>query len=53
MRFKQRSDLPATIYTDVFSINELMEDSASIDSLIASNMEITNEYKNVLTTNIK
>lgn len=54
IRFKQRSEIPATIYKDVFSINELKLEWYDANNLIiASNMIITQEYKNILRSDIK
>ncbi|MDD3144927.1 MAG: hypothetical protein PHV23_02335 [Candidatus Gracilibacteria bacterium] len=54
IKYKQRTEIPATIYSDVFSVNQLLQDnSAGSSELIASNMQITEEYQNVLKTDIK
>lgn len=54
IRFKQRFEIPATIYKDVFSINELKLEWYDANNLIiASNMIITQEYKNILRSDIK
>lgn len=54
IKYKQRTEIPATIYSDVFSVNQLLQDnSAWSNELIASNMQITEEYQNVLKTDIK
>ncbi len=53
IRYKERKDLPATIYSDIFSISELKDNPSSSSDLIATNMLVTNEYRNVLKTDIK
>ena len=53
IRYKERNEIPATIYSDIFSINELKNNSDSSSDLIADNMIVTNEYRNVLKTDIK
>lgn len=54
IKYKQRTEIPATIYSDVFSVNQLLQDNSAWSSeLIASNMQITEEYQNVLKTDIK
>lgn len=54
IKYKQRTEIPATIYSDVFSVNKLLQDNSAWSSeLIASNMQITEEYQNVLKTDIK
>lgn len=53
MRYSQRTDIPADVYSDIFSVNKLMDSSETVEWLISSNMEITSEYRNVLQTNIK
>lgn len=52
-RYKERKEMPATIYSDIFSISELKNNSTWNEELIALNMIITSEYTNVLKTNIK
>ncbi|MDD2907464.1 MAG: hypothetical protein PHH98_02375 [Candidatus Gracilibacteria bacterium] len=54
IKYKQRTEIPATIYSDVFSVNKLLNNSFDGSSeIIASNMLITQEYQNVLKTDIK
>lgn len=54
IRYKQRTEIPATIYKDVFSVNSLVSDwELWSEELIASNMIIVEEYRNVLKTDIK
>lgn len=54
IRYKQRTEIPATIYSDVFSVNQLLQDNSTwSNGVIALNMQITEEYQNVLKTDIK
>lgn len=54
IKYKQRTEIPATIYSDVFSVNKLLNNSFDWSSeIIASNMLITQEYQSVLKTDIK
>ncbi|MDD3646297.1 MAG: hypothetical protein PHH06_02715 [Candidatus Gracilibacteria bacterium] len=54
IRYKQRTEIPATIYKDVFSVNSLiLNGETGSEELIAGNMIILEEYKNVLKTDIK
>jgi len=54
IRYKQRTEIPATIYKDVFSVNSLVLNwELWSEEIIASNMIIVEEYKNVLKTDIK
>lgn len=54
IRYKQRVETPATIYKDIFSINEILKDTNTANKeLIGSNMIIIDEYRNVLKTNVK
>jgi hypothetical protein len=53
-RYKQRTEIPATIYKDVFSVNSLILNWEEwSEELISANMIILEEYKNVLKTDIK
>lgn len=54
-KFTQRTELPANIYTDVMWITEgLQASSASWSTwFMAKNMVLTEEYRNVLKTDIK
>lgn len=54
IRYKQRTEIPATIYKDVFSVNNLVLNwEVWSQELIAANMIVLEEYKNVLKTDIK
>lgn len=54
IKFKQRSETPATIYRDIFSINEIIQDTQGANQeIIGANMTAVDEYKNVLKTDIK
>lgn len=54
IRYKQRTEIPATIYKDIFSVNSLILNwEAWSEELIAANMIVLEEYKNVLKTDIK
>ncbi|NVP17313.1 hypothetical protein HUU51_01215 [Candidatus Gracilibacteria bacterium] len=54
IRYKQRTEIPATIYKDVFSVNNLvLNGEVGSQELIAANMIVLEEYKNVLKTDIK
>lgn len=54
-RFKQREEIPVTIYNEVLSLSQLMWSSwiKSGSWFISQNMVVTQEYRNVLKTNIK
>lgn len=54
IQYKQRWEVPATIYKDIFSVNEIInnQDSAN-NELIWANMISVEEYKNILKTNVK
>lgn len=54
IQYKQRWEVPATIYKDIFSVNEIInnQDSAN-NELIWANMIAVEEYKNILKTNVK
>lgn len=51
--YTQIKQLPATIYQEIFSISELIEDKNAQSELIWNNMVIINEYLNVLKTDVK
>ncbi len=54
IKYKQRTEIPATIYKDVFSINNMVNNwELWSEELIWANMIILEEYKNVLKTDIK
>lgn len=54
IRYKQRTEIPATIYKDVFSVNNLVLNwEVWSQEIIAANMIVLEEYKNVLKTDIK
>ena len=54
IRYKQRLETPATIYKDIFSVNEIIVDQKLANKeLIWANMLAVDEYKNILKTNIK
>ncbi len=54
IKYKQRTEIPATIYKDVFSVNKMVQNwELWSDELISANMIIVEEYKNVLKTDIK
>lgn len=54
IRYNQRTNTPATIYKDIFSVSEVMKNSNNFnDEIIWKNMVITEEYKNVLKTDVK
>lgn len=53
-KYKQRTEIPATIYKDVFSVNNMVQNwEVWSDELISANMIIIEEYKNTLKTDIK
>lgn len=51
--YTQINSLPATIYKEIFSISELIEDENSSNEIIWNNMNIIKEYLNILKTDIK
>lgn len=54
IQFKKRWEIPATIYKEVFSINEIINNQNTANKeLIWKNMIAIEEYKNILKTNIK
>lgn len=53
MSYTQIKDLPATIYQDIFSISELINNKNAQNELIWNNMIIIQEYLNVLKTDVK
>lgn len=54
IRFKQTNELPATIYRDIFSVSDLINDTSDANNeIIWTNMTIIEEYKNVLQTDVK
>ncbi|MDD2871948.1 MAG: hypothetical protein PHS49_08240 [Candidatus Gracilibacteria bacterium] len=54
IRYKQRQEVPATIYKDIFSINEIIADRQLANKeLVGVNMLTLQEYRSVLKTNIK
>lgn len=54
IKYKQRSETPATIYKDIFSINEIINDQDLANSeIIWNNMKAIEEYRNVLQVNVK
>lgn len=54
IRYKQRQEVPATIYKDIFSINEIIADRQLANKeLVWVNMLTLQEYRSVLKTNIK
>lgn len=54
IQYKQRWEIPATIYKDVFSVNEIIKNKNTANNeLIWANMSAIEEYKNILKTNIK
>ena len=54
IRYKQRTEAPASIYKDIFSINEIVQNQWSAnDEIIWNNMIIIEEYRNVLKTDVK
>lgn len=54
IKYKQREQTPATIYKDIFSINEIINNQDTInEELIWSNMLHIDEYKNILKTDVK
>ncbi len=54
LRFKQRWEIPATIYKDVFSLDELqLQNYDGNNIIIAKNMAITQEYKDILRSDFK
>ncbi len=54
IRYKQRGEIPATIYKDVFSLDELKLSKYDANNvIIAENMAITSEYKEILKSDFK
>lgn len=54
IRYTQRKELPATIYKDIFSVNEIISNQDTVNKeLVWANMQYVNEYRNVLKTDIK
>lgn len=54
IKYKQRTEIPATIYKDVFSVNNMVKNwELWSEELISANMIIVEEYKNTLKTDIK
>ncbi len=54
IQFKKRWEIPATIYKEVFSISEIINNQNTANKeLIWKNMIAIEEYKNILKTNIK
>jgi len=54
IQFKKRWEIPATIYKDVFSISEIINNQNTANKeLIWKNMIAIEEYKNILKTNVK
>jgi len=54
IRYTQVWKIPATIYKEVFSINEIVTNKENANKeLIWKNMQSVNEYKNVLKTDVK
>ncbi len=54
IRYKQRTETPATIYRDIYSISEIISrEKIANKELIWNNMLILEEYSNVLKTDIK
>lgn len=54
IRYTQRKELPATIYKDIFSVNEIISNQDTVNKeLVWTNMQYVNEYRNVLKTDIK
>lgn len=51
--YSQIKYLPATIYKEIFSINDLIEDKSNNNELIWNNMIIIKEYLNIVKTDIK
>jgi len=51
--YSQIKYLPATIYKEIFSVNDLIKDKNNNDELIWNNMIIIKEYLNILKTDIK
>jgi len=53
IRYKQRKETPATIYSDIFSVSEIISNQSNANKeLIWTNMIAVQEYKNVLQTNV-
>lgn len=53
-RFKDRNELPANLYTEVLTVAELLWDwKIQRAWILAENMELIAEYRNVLKTDIK
>ncbi len=54
IQYKKRWEIPATIYKDIFSVNEILKNQISANKeLIWANMIAIEEYKNILKTNVK
>lgn len=54
IRYTQRKELPATIYKDIFSVNEIISNQTTANKeLVWTNMQYVYEYRNVLKTDIK
>lgn len=53
INFKKIQELPATIYQEIFSISELINNKNAKNELIWNNMIIINEYLNVLKVDVK
>lgn len=54
IRYKQRQETPATIYKEIFSINEIISNQKGAnDELVWNNMVSIEEYRNLLKTNVK
>ena len=51
--YSQINSLPATIYKEIFSVSDLIENNNTKNELIWNNMIIIKEYLNVLKTDIK
>lgn len=56
IRYTQRQDIPANLYTDALNISSLIQDinqTGTWAGLISTNMAVLQEYKNVLKTDFK
>ncbi len=54
IRFKERWEIPASIYKDIFSINDLELDNYDANNvIIVENMAISQEYKDILRSDFK
>ena len=54
IQYTKRWSTPATIYKDIFSVSEIMNNQADANNeLIWANMQAVDEYKNILKTNVK